>query len=181
LRWAGFSRARVACAAALLSATASGGSVLLTVEEALRLAFPGCAVERETVFLTAAQLDRAAELAGERPRNRVVHPYRARRDQKLVGTAYFDAHPVRTQTETLMVVVDADGKVARVEVLQFDEPPEYLPRSNWYRQFDGRSLDGELDLRQAIRTPAGATLTARATTAAVRRALALHRVLEEKK
>ncbi len=180
MRWVGFSKARVACAAALLASTASSASVLLTVEEALRLAFPGCAVERQTVYLTAAQLDRAAALAGERPRSAVVHPYRARRGETLVGTAYFDAHPVRTQAETLMVVVDPDGKVARVEVLQFDEPPEYLPRGKWYRQFDGRGLDWELDLRRGIRSPAGATLTARATTAAVRRALALHQVLEEK-
>ena len=78
-----------------------------------------------------------------------------------------------------MVTVDPAGRVGRVEVLAFDEPPDYLPRAAWYRQFDGKALDAELDLRRAIRPVTGATLTARATTAAVRRVLAIHQVLEE--
>jgi hypothetical protein len=86
---------------------------------------------------------------------------------------------VRTLEETVMVVVDPDGRVARVEVIAFDEPPDYLPRAEWYRQFDGRPLDAELDLERAIRPVTGATLTAVATTAAARRVLALHRALAE--
>jgi hypothetical protein len=70
--------------------------------------------------------------------------------------------------------------VGRVEVLAFDEPPDYLPRAEWYRQFDGRPLDAELDLRRAIRPVTGATLTARSTTDAVRRVLALHGALAER-
>lgn len=151
--------------------------VLLSVEEALELAFPGCAVERRTVFLTDAQKARAAELAGEAPASAIVHPYEARCDGVPAGTAYFDAHRVRTLPETLMVVVDPEGRVARVEVLSFDEPPEYLPRDAWYEQFRGRRLDAELRLKGAIHPVTGATLTARATAAAARRVLALHRVL----
>jgi len=77
------------------------------------------------------------------------------------------------------VVVDPVGRIGRIEVLSFDEPPEYLPRAAWYRQFDGRKLDAELELRRAIRPVAGATLTARATTDAARRVLALYRVVSE--
>jgi len=173
-------RALVAlAAAAALAAPAALARVLLTVEEALALAFPGAAIERRTVFLRPGQLARAEELAGEKPGAGIVHPYEARRDGRLVGTAYFDRHVVRTLSETVMVAVDADGRVARVEVLAFDEPPEYLPREPWYRQFDGRALDADLELRRAIRPVSGATLTARATTDAVRRVLALHRALAE--
>jgi len=168
--------ALAACAAL---AAVAGARVLLTVEEALALAFPDATIERRTVFLTTAERARVAELAGGEPGSAIVHPYVARRDGALVGTAYFDAHLVRTLAETVMVTVDAQGRLGRVEVLSFDEPPEYLPRRAWYRQFDGRSLDAELELRRAIRPVAGATLTARATTAAARRVLALHRVLEE--
>jgi hypothetical protein len=76
-----------------------------------------------------------------------------------------------------MVVVRPDGTVGRVETISFDEPPDYLPRGAWYRQFDGRALDPELELRRAIRPVTGATLTARATTDAVRSVLA-YRVLK---
>jgi hypothetical protein len=170
-------------AAAILSATLAASPararVLVTVEEALALAFPGAEIERRTVFLTEAQRARATELAGQPPSAAVVHPYVARRGGEVVGTAYFDTHVVRTLAETVMVAVERDGGVARVEVLSFDEPPDYLPREAWYRQFDGRALDAELELRRSIRPVTGATLTARATTDAVRRALALHRALSE--
>lgn len=170
----------LAIAACVAWAPAAGARVLLTVEEALALAFPGAAVERRTVFLSPAQLERVAELAGERPASAIAHPYVAVRDGELVGTAYFDAHVVRTLAETVMVTVDPEGRIGRIEVLSFDEPPDYLPRAEWYRQFEGHELDAELELRRAVRPVAGATLTARATTAAARRVLALHRVLAEK-
>ena len=171
-------------ASALVSATLAAPSaararVLVTVEEALALAFPGAEIERRTVFLTDAQRAVATELAGQAPATAVVHPYVAKRDGEIVGTAYFDTHVVRTLAETVMIAVDREGRVGRVEVLSFDEPPDYLPREPWYRQFDQRALDAELELRRSIRPVSGATLTARATTDAVRRALALHRALAE--
>jgi hypothetical protein len=167
----------VACLA--LAAAPARARVLVTVEEALALAFPGAEVERRTVLLTEAQRARATELGGQPPATAVVHPYVATRDGAIVGIAYFDTHVVRTLAETVMVTVDGDGRVGRVEVLSFDEPPDYLPREAWYRQFDGRPLDPELELRRSIRPVSGATLTARATTDAVRRALALDRTLAE--
>lgn len=177
-RSAGWLTLAAGAALHLLAAAPAAARVLLTVDEALALAFPGAAIERRTVFLTDEQMVRAAELAGQRPASAIVHPYVATHDGELVGTAYFDSHVVRTLAETVMVAVDAEGRVGRVEVLSFDEPPDYLPREAWYRQFDGRPLDAELELRRAIRPVAGATLTARATTDAARRVLALHRVIE---
>jgi FMN-binding domain len=131
------------------------------------------------VYLTEAQRARAGELAGAEVASAIVHPYVARRGGEVVGTAYFDTHRVRTLPETLMVVVDPQGQLVRVEVLSFDEPADYLPRKPWYRQFDGRPLTDGLALERDIRGVAGATLTARATTAAVRRVLALDRVIAE--
>jgi hypothetical protein len=165
--------------AAALAAAPAAARVQLSTAEALALAFPGCAVERATVYLTVRQQERARELAGEKVDLAIVHPYRARCAGASGGTAYFDAHTVRTLPETLMIVVDAQDRVARVEVLAFAEPEDYLPRTPFYEQFRGRALDAELELRRGVRGVTGATLTARATTAAVRRVLALHRALAE--
>ncbi len=79
-----------------------------------------------------------------------------------------------------MVVVAPDATVVRVEVVAFREPLEYIPPDGWYDQFDGRGLDEELELKRAIRPVTGATLTARATSDAVRRILAIHRVVGER-
>jgi hypothetical protein len=161
------------------AAPPAAARVFLTVDEALDLAFPGCTVERENAFLTEEQKTRASALAGEELASALAHPYRATCDGKPAGAAYFDTHRVRTLPETLMVVVGPEGAVERIEIVSFKEPPEYIPREIWYDQFTDRALDPELQLKRGIRQVTGATLTARATTAAVRRVLAIHRVLDE--
>ncbi len=148
-----------------------------TLDEALKLCFGDAQIERATLYLTEEQVEQAAKLAGEPVASAIVHPYVARRDGELVGTAWVDSHRVRTLRETILVVVDSQQRVRRVELLAFGEPPEYIPRGAWYGQFNGRRLDDEMRLQRGIRGVTGATLTARATTAAVRRMLALHRAL----
>lgn len=155
------------------------GSVFLTADEALALAFPTCELARATVYLTEKQLERAGALAGERIEAAITRPWTATRHGKLVGTAYLDTHRVRTLSETILVVVDPRGRVSRIELLSFAEPEEYIPRGNWYGQFVGKELDLELRLKGSIRPVTGASLTAVATTNAVRRVLALHRTLSE--
>ena len=78
-----------------------------------------------------------------------------------------------------MVVVDAEGRVRRLEVVSFLEPEEYIPRRTWYDQFLKQRLDARLRLKRSIHAVTGATLTARATTNAVRRILALDQVLRK--
>lgn len=166
---------------ALIAAAAApsvGATVLVSVEEALELAFPESTVVRETLFLTDDQLRDASDQGGEAIAGALVTRYVASgSDGSVVGYAYLDTHRVRTLPETLMIAVGADGTVLRVEVVVFREPVEYMPREGWYRQYDGESLDADLALDRDIRPVTGATLTARATTAAVRRALAIHEVV----
>lgn len=169
----------------LLAAAAAGpaaGKVFMTADEALALAYPDCEVERETVFLTEEQLAEARRLSGEEIRSSILHPYRAvcpaGKGRTVVGgTAYFDVHRVRTLEETLMIALDASGAVQRIEVLSFREPEDYLPREVFYEQYEGKTLNPDLQLKRDIRNVTGATLTARATTEATRRVLALHRVI----
>ncbi len=163
-----------ACAAATPGATAR---VLVTQEKALAEAFPGSAVARRDAFLTDWQAKRVEELAGSPPATRVVAYYVATSDGKPASVAFFDTHVVRTFPETVMIVVDPAGAVVKVEVLSFDEPPEYLPKPRWFAVFNERKLARELAAGRGIPVVTGATLTSRAIAAAVRRALALHAVL----
>ena len=174
---------RMMVLAAVMAAWLAGaaqGRVLVTQEEALRLVFgEGARVQRRTAFLDEEQLAAARSLAGAGSpiTSALVPHYVGYRGDQLIGAAYFDTHRVRTEAETVMVVVGPGGRVLRTEVIAFDEPPDYLARPAWLRQFDGRELDEELALRRAIRPMTGATLTARAITAAVRRVLALHAII----
>lgn len=166
--------------ALLLLGGVAQAKVFVTVDEALKLAFPGCQVARRTAFLTPEQVRRARELSGAEVPSALVNYHVATRAGQPAGTAYFDTHRVRTLPETLMIVVDSEGRVARIEVISFREPEDYLPRGVWYEQFRGKALGPDLQLKRGIRPVTGATLTARATTDAVRRVLALHRVIGER-
>ena len=174
-------RLAAAAAAVLLAGTAVSAAVYLTKDAALALAFPaGTSVDRRTAFLTDAQLAEAKRLAGSGVEiaSALVVRYVGRAPHgRVVGTAYFDTHRVRTLDETLMVVVDSDGRVSRVDVLAFGEPPEYLPKPGWLAQLGGRKLDPELSVKRGIRGITGATLSSQAATDAVRRVLAIHAVL----
>lgn len=165
--------------AAVAAAGAVDAQVFLTQEEALEAAFGADAVlERRTAYLTDAQAERVEALAGaEGLEQRVVTYYVASREGRPVGAAWFDVHRVRTLPEVLMVAVDPAGRVTRVEVLKFSEPPDYLAPDGWLEQFHGRELDDGLSLKGDIVNMTGATLTSRAVADAVRRVLALHRVV----
>lgn len=166
--------------AALLASGGARATVLITVEEALALAFPDATTERQTLFLSDEQRDTVAGQSGAEMSSALATRYAARNaDGVVIGWAYLDTHRVRTLPETLVVVLDADGAVRRVEVVIFREPFEYMPREGWYEQFGGQELDEDLALKRDIRPVTGATLTTRATTEAVRRVLALHQVVSE--
>ena len=107
----------------------------------------------------------------------IVSYYVATRSGVALGVAYFDAHRIRTLPQVLMIVVDTEGRISRMETVSWREPPEYRPPEGWLRQFDERGLDDALSLRGEIATITGATLTAGATTRAARRVLALHQVI----
>ena len=164
----------------LVAVTEPADAQRLTQDQALGSAFPGAAITRRTAFLEPAQIARAGEMAGRGVdvRTSVVTYYVATRGGAPIGVAYFDAHTVRTLDEVLMIVVKPDARVARVETVSFREPPEYEAPGVWLRLFEDRELDDDLAQRRGIANITGATLTAGAVTRAVRRVLALHRVID---
>jgi len=164
---------------ALGAVEATEAKVFLTQERALRLAFGEAAVERQAKFLTEPQVARARELAGVEIPSALVTRYVATADGRLVGTAYFDTHVVRTLPETVLIVVGPDDRIVRIEILAFGEPEDYLPRARWLEQFPGRALDRDLALKRGVHGITGATLSAQAVTDATRRVLAIHRLLGE--
>jgi len=149
-----------------------------SVEQALQLAFPGTQISRESLFLTPEQLEEVADTSGVDGQRALTTRFTLRVESRIVGWAFLDTHRVRTLPETLLVMIDETGRVRRVEVVAFREPPDYLPPQRWYEQFDGRALDGEMELKAGIHSMTGATLSARAATDAVRRVLAVHAVVQ---
>jgi len=157
------------------NAAAAGAAA---AQDAARVFPPPLVLERGSVELTAEQSERIRIAAGTAPPSSHIETFVAREPGgAAAGYAYLDRHLVRTLEETLFVALDPAARVVRVEVLAFDEPPEYRPSVRWFQQFEGRTLSPELRLKRGIRTLAGATLSSHAATDAVRRVLALHGIL----
>jgi len=163
----------------VLVSSSLGAGDLITREEALAVSYPGAVIEAQRVFLTSEQVGQAAALSGGDIASALVARYVARRGDEVVGHAYVDTHVVRTKRESLLISLDPDGRVRRIDVTAFLEPREYRASEAWMRQYYDRPLDDDLGLQRAIRPIAGATLTAIAANEAVRRVLAIDRVLKE--
>jgi hypothetical protein len=148
--------------------------VLMTQQQALASVFPASAnVAREKFFLTPQQLAAARKESGADFDDQLIVRYSGGNGMY----AYFDTHRVRTLPETVMIVVDASGAIARVDILSFDEPTDYFPKRRWIDQLLHRKLNDDLTLDRAIHPISGASLTGRAIVNASRKVLALHHVL----
>jgi H+/Na+-translocating ferredoxin:NAD+ oxidoreductase subunit G len=152
----------------------------ITREEALKAAFPGAEVRSELIFLTDPEKQEVQKASGATVSTVLIASYRVLQNGKEIGRAYLDTHTVRTKKESLLVILHPDGTLKRVEVVAFLEPPEYLPSERWYQQFEGKALGENLKLERDIHAVTGATLTAKATTEAVRRVLAIDALLRRK-
>jgi Na+-translocating ferredoxin:NAD+ oxidoreductase RnfG subunit len=163
---------------ATLCASRAHAKVFLAKDEALALAFPGAEhVEERTFILTDAQKAEVERRAHAPLESQLWTIYVGWKDGAVQGYAIIDTHTVRTLPETFMAVLDPKGTLRKVEILAFHEPPEYLPTDRWVAQFTGRGLDDDLKIGGAVQGITGATLSAQAMTAGVRRVLALFAVL----
>ncbi|HUP61099.1 MAG TPA: FMN-binding protein [Thermoanaerobaculia bacterium] len=160
-----------------LVALAAPARVFMTQQQALASAFPpGTKTTRQAIFLTPQQLAAARKESGVEFTDQLVVRYAGSNG----AYAYFDTHRVRTLPETVMVVVAPDGRIEKIDILSFDEPPDYLPKRRWIDQFKSRRLDDDLSLKRAIRPISGASLSGRAIVNASRKVLALHEAIGTK-
>lgn len=157
-------------------APTADAQIIMTTGEAMKLAFPDCQIQRTTVLLDKSKQAAIEKLCGQKIHKAMVFPYIAKRNGELVGTAWFDIHKVRSKKQLLMVALNPQQEVLRVELLAFAEPPKYQPTKRWLRKFHKQKLGGAQAGKDVPRIT-GATLTVRASTLCVQRTMALHRVV----
>jgi hypothetical protein len=154
-----------------------GAGVYKTQKQALAEAFPG-GFDQRTVFLTDAQVQEVEKRARAKVESKIITFYTGRDSEgRPAGAAYFDTHIVRTTTETVLVVLDPDGAIRRVEILAFYEPEDYKVRQGWLDRMEEKDVDDEMAVGRDLVRVTGATLTVHALAATVRRVLALNEVL----
>lgn len=157
-----------------ISAGPAPAEIFHSKESALRLAFPEAeSFESDSIILSAGQVDAVEARSKTRVDSRLINVHVARSAEGIVGYAFLETHTIRSLPETILVAIDPDGTSRSVHLLAFHEPSEYRPPDRWLGQFAGQELNDELSLRGGLAGIAGATMTANAITAAVRRLLAI--------
>ncbi|MAF26467.1 MAG: FMN-binding protein [Gemmatimonadota bacterium] len=108
---------------------------------------------------------------GQSPHPRIPTLREARSaDGRLLGWAWFDTRRVRNQPQTILVTASPDGALLDLRLVAFHEPWEYRPPAAWLRRLSAHRFEEELPPPDRIDTLTGATYTARAAVATVRRA-----------
>jgi hypothetical protein len=174
----------VAASAALVApmgraiAPPAAAGMRITRDEALRQIFGARASFRvRTAYLTDAQVAHLRQDARAPVESKRVSWYEASAGDTLLGVAFIEQNVVRTMSETVLTALDASGRVKAVEILIWNEPGDYLPRRRWLDAARGLSEPARARPGESLPALAGATLSARAVSASIRRALACHRLL----
>lgn len=143
-------------------------------DEAFELAFgAGAAIEPRPLFLTEEQVAAIEAKAKVKFDSQLFTFYEGRQASKLLGYAALESHNVRTQAETLMLVLSPRGELTKAVMLAFHEPPEYKPPDRWYDGLVGKPA-AELVLNHGVDGVSGATLSVRAALESVRKVLTLY-------
>ena len=158
------------------TSTAQDG--VINRREALAAVYPDATVTRDRIILTSEQMNSVASLARVGMQGKIFPRYIARKGNAVIGRAYIDTHTAKTERQSLLVSLDTEGRIIRVDVTIFFEPAQYMAPQNFLRQYDGAVLHDELVIRRGVRPIAGASFTGRAVNNAVRRVLALDQVLQ---
>ena len=151
-------------------------ALYLTSEQALHNAFPTAdSFAPSRIALSPAQWqsinsDTVAPVAEREPRAWV-----ASSAGKPLGQLYVDEVLGKQLNIKDAVAVGLDGRVQRVDILEYRETHGYEVRNaRWLAQFTGKDSSSELQLGRDVRNISGATLSCRHVTAGVRRLLAIH-------
>ena len=150
--------------------------IYLTKKQAFEKAFPSAdKVDREKKWLTDTQRQAISNAIGEPVKDRRLSFYAGMKNGKTLGYMVIDHRIGKSFPITFMVVINPDGTARDVEIMVYREPRGWEVRyESFLRQFFGKRADS--DFRE-INSITGATLSVRAVTKGVQKALAAFKIL----
>ncbi len=144
------------------------------VRNILRQLYPDATrIQRKFVYLTKKEQREVQRRARVPIRTRLFKFYRLYRDDTWMADAAVDTHILRTHYETLLVVITPGGEIDRIEILAFEEPPDYRPSQPWLERLHRQTLNDDLWIGRSVPNITGATITAQAIVRSVRTLLAV--------
>ena len=156
----------------LWSGTAA--ALLISPIDAMQHTFGSRAeVTKKNTLLTGEQADAVARRAAMKLQTKIYRIYTASIDGKPVGYGVLITRKVRQKDAAVLYMITPKGEISAIEIVAFNEPPEYMPQHSYLDQFQGKNADDTLRVGKDIPTISGATLSARNVTDGARLALAV--------
>ena len=165
-------------AAALLGFMAGNASALdvSSKEEAIKYAFSGAdKIVKKRIRLSTPQRAAIGKLISQVVRDKVISFYVGQKGGQTLGYAVVERVTNRSWSISYMVVMNADGTVKDVEVLNYEGARNWgVQYESWLKQFFG--MNAQSDFR-GVSGITGATISVRTITAGVQKIAAAYQVI----
>ncbi len=158
--------------------TALQAKLLINPFEALHAVYgDDVKIEKKNVLLTIAKAEVVYKQAKMKKGSKIFRTFKVIKDDKVIAYAILISRPVRTKDAAILYMISPKGVIESVEVIAFNEPPEFTPSRQYINQFKGKTGQDTLRVGKDIPTVTGATMGARNVTDGARLALAVFDML----
>lgn len=172
----------------MITAPVCNAYTLLTKEQALREIFGAdCEFVTEKVRLRGPMLEKVMERLGGKlvyeqigsesetvAAHNSIDFYYAVKNGEKIGVAIVDVQPGKWGPVDFLIAMDLQPKVKQVAVLRYMEKRgRPIARSSFMKQYEGKTTRDSLEVGKDITGISGATISSRAATFSVKKALVL--------
>jgi len=134
-------------------------------------------IEKKNVLLSIAKAEVVYKQAKMKKGGKIFRTFKVNKSNKTIAYAILISRPVRTKDAAILYMISPTGVIENVEVVAFNEPPEFTPSRQYIDQFKGKTNQDTLRVGKDIPTVTGATMGARNVTDGARLALAVFDML----
>jgi electron transport complex protein RnfG len=138
-------------------------------------------IAKKNVLLTVDKAEVVYQQAQMQKGTNIFRTFTVTKDEKTIAYALLISRVVRTKDAAVLYMISPKGIIDAVEVIAFNEPPEYTPSKLYVEQFKGKSSADTLRVGKDVPTVTGATMGARNVTDGARLALAVFDMLFKEK
>ena len=146
-------------------------------EEAVKMVFAGAdKIVKKRIRLSTSQRAAIGKLTTQTIRDKTMTFFIGKKGGQTLGYAVAEAVKSRSWTMRYIVVMNTDGTVQNVEVLELEGPRGNwgVQHSSWLKQFSGMKADSDF---QSISAVNGAFVASRTIRAGVRKVASAYQVI----
>jgi len=139
-------------------------------------------ISKKNILLRKSQVKKIQQGAQAKLKSKIIRVFKADKGGKTLGFGILINRKVRSKNAVILYLISKDSILKSIEIIAFNEPPEYIPSKTWIKQFRNISTDKRLRVSKDIPTITGATLSARSIVDGSRVAFAVYEeILKGKK